>query len=209
VQDANAALLLGVQQRAIRNAAGTLSDADLAAVHEGGETSPAGAAWRTWAAEISLVRGDRERARRVMLDEVEGLATLPLDANWLYTAAALGAGIAQLGDASAAAVVYPQLLPYRERMVTAGRASFCAGSAYFSLGLLAKTLGERRLSVEHLEGATRRNDELGARPYAAAARDALAEVVDDDALAASLRDEARAVADELGFDLRNVVLSRH
>jgi DNA-binding SARP family transcriptional activator len=209
VHDANAALLLGVQRRAIRNAAGTLSDADVAAVHEGGQTSPAGAAWRTWGAEISLVRGDRERARRVILDEVEGLATLPLDANWLYTAASLGVGIAQLGDASAAAVVYPQLLPYRDRTVTAGRASFCAGSAHFSLGLLAKTLGERHVAVEHLEEATRRNDELGARPYAAAARDALAEVVDDDALAASLRGEARAVADELGFDLRNAVLSRH
>jgi DNA-binding SARP family transcriptional activator len=208
-QDANAALLLGVQQRAIRNAAGTLSDEDVAAVHEGAQTSPAGAAWRVWAAEIALVRGDRERARRVIRDEVEGLATLPLDANWLYTAAALGVGIAQLGDAAAAAVVYPELLPYGDRMVTAGRASFCAGSAHFSLGLLARTLGERRAAVEHLEEATRRNDALGARPYAAAARNALAEVVEDGALAASLRDEARAVADELGFDLRNTVLSRH
>ena len=208
-QDANAALLLGVQQRAIRNAAGTVSYADVVAVHEGGELSPAGAAWRTWAAGISLARGDRERARRMILEEVEGLAALPLDANWLYTAAFLGVGIAQLGDASAAAVVYPQLLPYRERMVTAGRASFCAGSAHFSLGLLARTLGERHAAVEHLEKATRRNDELGARPYAAAARDALAEVVDDDALAASLRDESQAVVDELGFDLRNAVLSHH
>jgi hypothetical protein len=118
-------------------------------------------------------------------------------------------GIAQLGDAAAAAVVYPQLLPYGHRTVTAGRASFCAGSAHFALGLLARTLGERRAAVEHLEEATRRNDALGARPYAAAARAVLAEVVDDDALAASLRDEARAVADELGFDVRNAALARH
>jgi DNA-binding SARP family transcriptional activator len=208
-QDANAALLLGVQQRAIRYAAGTLSDEDVAAVHAGGQKSPAGAAWRVWAAEIALVRGDRERARRVIRDEVEGLAALPLDANWLYTAAALAVGITQLGDAAAAAVVYPQLLPYGNRTVTAGRASFCAGSAHLALGLLAKTLGERRAAVEHLEEATRRNDALGARPYAAAARAVLAEVVDDEALAASLRDEARAVADELGFDPRNAALARH
>jgi hypothetical protein len=208
-QDANAELLFGVQQRGIRRAAGTLSEDDLAAVYEGGQTSPAAPAWRTSGAGIALARGDRESARRVILREVKEFAELPLDANWLYTAAALGVYIAHLGDASAAAVVYPQLLPYGERTVTVGRATVCAGSARLSLGLIATTLGERRAAAEHLEEAVRRNDELGARPYAAAARDALAEVVDDDALAASLRDEARATADELGFDLQTLLLRRH
>ena len=208
-RDTNAELLFGVQQRAIRSAVGTLSDEDVAAVHRGGETSPAAPAWRTWAAGIALARGDRERARGVVLQEVERLAELPLDANWLYTAAALGVWSAHLGEAAAASTLYPQLLPYRERTVTVGRASVCAGSACLSLGLLAKTLGERHAAARHLEEATRRNDELGARPYAAVARHVLAEVVDDDALAASLRDEARATADELGLDLRTSLLTRN
>ena len=129
-----------------------------------------GAAWRTWAAALWLARGEHERARRVIVSEVEGLAALPLDANWLYTAAALGVRVADLNDASAAAVVYPQLLPYGDRTVTVGRASFCAGSVHLSLGLVARTMGDRHAAVEHLEAATRRNDELGERPYAAAAR---------------------------------------
>jgi tetratricopeptide (TPR) repeat protein len=208
-RDANAELLFGVQHRAIRGAAGTLTEDDVAAVHAGAETSPAAPAWRAWAAGIALARGDRDRARRMTLQVVEGLPDLPLDANWLYTAAALGVWTERLGEASAAAIVYPQLLPYRERTVTVGRASFCAGSASLSLGLLAKTLGDRPAAVRHLEEATMRNDELGARPYAAAARYELANVVDDDARAALLRDEAQAAADELGLDLRTCLLTRH
>jgi DNA-binding SARP family transcriptional activator len=208
-QDANAELLLGVQRRAIRSAAGNLSEDDIAAVHAGGEISPAAPAWRTWAAGIALVRGDREGARRMVLQEVEGLGALPLDANWLYTAAALGVWSAQLGETSAAAAVYPRLIPYRERTVTVGRASVCAGSVCLALGLLAKTIGDRRAAVRHLREAVQRNDDLGARPYAVAARRALADVVDDAARAASLREEAQASADELGLDLRTFLLSRH
>jgi len=208
-QDVNAALLFGVQRRAIRAAAGTLSDDDLAAVHEGSRISPAAPAWRTWAAGIMLSRGDREGARRGVLSEVKGFAEVPLDANWLYTAAALGLYTAQLGEVPAAATIYPRLLPYRDRTVTVGRASFCAGSACLSLGFLAGALGDRSAAIDHFEEAVRRNDELDARPYAALARHALADVMDDDAPAASLRREAREAADELGMELPTDLLKRH
>jgi hypothetical protein len=208
-QDANAALLFGVQRRAIRNAAGRLTDADLAAIEDTARSSPAGAAWRTWAAGIAHARGERERARDMILREVGGLASLPLDANWLYTAAALGVRVARLGDASAAAAIYHRLLPYRELMVTSGRASVCAGSVSLSLGLLAATLSDRRAAVAHLEKAIRRNDEIDAAPYAAAARHALAGLVADDARAAALRREAQARADELGMELPDGLLWRH
>jgi DNA-binding SARP family transcriptional activator len=182
VQDANAELLVSVQRGGIRRAATEFTDADLAAVEEQGETSPAGAAWRTWAAGILLVDGQVERARRMVLREVDGLALLPLDANWLYTAGALGIRVAYLRHAGAAATVYPLLLPFRDRTVTAGRATFCGGSAELSLGLLAATLGDRQAAIGHLELAARRNDELGAAPYAAFAREALVSLERDGAL---------------------------
>ena len=117
-----------------------------------------------------------------MLEEAAALDSLPLDANWLYSVTALGIQLAHLDEAEAAAAVYPLLLPYRDRVVTAGRASYCGGSVALSLGLAAATLGDHEAAVAHLEEAARRNEELGAVPFAAAARRALAAVRDADAL---------------------------
>ena len=208
-RDRNAELLFTVQRLAIRNAGGRLTEADRAEIEEGARRSPAGAAWRAWATGIALGRGDAERVRGAILREVDGLASLPLDADWLYTAATLGVQVAHLGDPSAAGQLYPRLLPYRHRTVTAGRATFCAGSVSLSLGLLATTLGEERAAAEHLEDAVRRNDELGAVPFAAAARYALASLIGDKARAASLRREGRAAAAALAMPLPGGLLSRH
>jgi DNA-binding SARP family transcriptional activator/tetratricopeptide (TPR) repeat protein len=176
-RDANAELLFGVQRRAIRRAAGELTDEDVAAVEAGALSSPAAAAWRTWAAGLALARGEHERARRMILREVDGLPSLPLDANWLYTATALGVWTAELGDAAAAAAIYSHVLPFAHLTVTVGRASVCAGSASLSLGLMAATAGDRDAAVSHLEEAVGRNDEIGAVPYAGHARHALAQLV--------------------------------
>ena len=177
--DRNAALLFQVQRLAVRYAADRLTDADVAEIEEVARRSPAGAAWRMWATAIALLRGDHEGGRRRVLEEAEALDSLPLDANWLYSATALGIQLAHLGEADAAAAVYPRVLPYRELAVTSGRASACSGSVALSLGLLAATLGDDEAAVAHLEAAVRRNDELGAAPFAAAARRALAALGDD------------------------------
>ena len=162
--DRNAALLFLVQRLAVRYAADRLTDADVAEIEEAARRSPAGAAWRMWATAIALLRGDRERGRRRVLEEAEALDSLPLDANWLYSATALGIQLAHLGEADAAAALYPRVLPYRHLAVTSGRASACSGSVALSLGLLAATLGDDEAAVDHLEEAARRNDELGAEP---------------------------------------------
>ena len=188
--DRNAALLFLVQRLAVRYAADRLTDADVAEIEEAARRSPAGAAWRMWATAIALLRGDRERGRRRVLEEAEALGSLPLDANWLYSATALGIQLAHLGEADAAAALYPRVLPYRHLAVTSGRASACSGSVALSLGLLAATLGDDEAAVDHLEEAARRNDELGAEPFAAAARRALAALVDDADRAAALHREA-------------------
>ena len=189
----NAALLFQVQRLAVRYYADSLSDADVAAIEEGARRSPAGAAWRLWASAVTLLRGDHERGRQRVLAEADALDSLPLDANWLYSATVLGIQLAHLGEAEAAATVYPRVLPYRHLVVTSGRASTCSGSVALSLGLLAATLGDHDAAVAHLEEAVRRNDELGAVPFAAAARRTLAALVDDSDRASALRREAAVV----------------
>ena len=174
--DDNADLLFRIQRLAIRYAAGRLTDADYAAIVRGAEHSPARAAWRMWAADIAYERGDAERAADAVLAEVAGLPALPLDAEWLYTATVLGSLAARLGDAASVAVVYPRVLPYRDRVVTTGRAAACAGSAALPIGLMAAALGDRAAAAGHLEEAVRRNDALGAVIFAAAAREALARI---------------------------------
>ena len=188
--DRNAALLFQVQRLAVRFSADRLTDADVAEIEAAARRSPAGAAWRMWATAIALLRGDHEGGRRRVLEEAKALDSLPLDANWLYSATALGIQLAHLGDADAAAAVYPRVLPYRELAVTSGRASACSGSVALSLGLLAATLGDHEGAVAHLEAAVRRNDELGAAPFAAAARRALSALGDDHDRTAALRREA-------------------
>jgi hypothetical protein len=133
--------------------------------------------------------------------EVAGLPSLPRDAEWLYTATALGVLAAQIGDTDAAGAVYPLVLPYGRRIVTVGRACVCTGSASLSLGLLAATLGDERAAAAHPEEAVRRNDELGAVPFAARARHALSGVIADRARAEALRSEARVAADSIGMAL--------
>jgi DNA-binding SARP family transcriptional activator len=207
-RDRNAALLIGIQRLAIRNARGKLTEADRAAIEEGARSSPAGAAWRVWAASVALDQGDIERVRGAILREVEGLASLPLDADWLYTAATLGVLVAHLRDQSAAAELYPRVLPYRDRTVTSGRATTCSGSVSLSLGLLAATLGDDRAAVAHLGDAVRHNDQLGAVPFAAAARYALAGLIGDEARAAALEAEARSAADAVARTLPSGLFSR-
>ena len=116
------------------------------------------------------------------------LASAPLDANWLYTATVLGSLSAHLGDARAAAELYPRLLPYGHRIVTVGRGCACGGSASLALGLLAATLGDLPASVAHLEEAVRRNDALGGVAFAAGARHALSGVLADREIGVALPD---------------------
>jgi hypothetical protein len=197
--DANAELLFEVQRNGIANAAGRVTDEDFARMQRRAEHSPAGGAWRAALLARTMVRGDADGAQRALGAEVAALAAAPLDANWLYTATVLGAISAELADERAATELYPLLLPYAKRVVTVGRGCVCLGSASLSLGVLASVLGERPAAVAQLEEAVRRNDALGAVAYAAAARHALAGVVDDAARAAELGREAELAAAAIGM----------
>ena len=206
--DANAELLFEVQRNFLDGAAGRMSDEDYDRIRRRAERSPADGAWRAFLLVRTLVRGDAEGVARALAGEVAALAQAPLDANWLYTATGLGVLSAQLGDERAAAKLYPLLVPYGDRIVTVGRGCACAGSASLALGLVAATVGDRPAAVAHLEEAVRRNDALGGVAYAAAARHALAGVVDDGARSERLRREADAAAAAIGMALPEGLLWR-
>ena len=122
-----------------------------------------------------MVRDAGVRPRRygsggaLVADETARVDALALDANWLYTVTTLGLGAWLLDDASAAAALYPRLLPYAERVALAGRGTHCTGSVKLPLGLLAAAVGDDDRAERQLADAVRINDRLGARPFAAAA----------------------------------------
>ena len=189
--DRNAALLFLVQRLAVRYAADRLTDADVAEIEEAARRSPAGAAWRMSATAIALLRGDHERGRRRVLEEAEALDSLALDANWLYSATALGIQLAHLGEADAAAarVSARAALPppgghvgSRERLQRIGRA--LAGPAR---GDARRRRGRRR--PPRGGGAAQRRARRGRRsrrrPAVRSPR-----LVDDADRAAALRREA-------------------
>ena len=172
--DDNAELLFEVQRNFIDGAAGWMSDEAYDRIRRRAERSPAGGAWRAFLLARTLLRGDDDGVARALEAEVTALTSAPLDVNWLYTATVLGVLSSRLGDAEAAAELYPRLLPYRHRVVTVGRGCACGGSASLALGLVAATLEDVPAAVAHLEEALRRNESLGAVAYSAAARHALA-----------------------------------
>jgi hypothetical protein len=204
--DDNARLLFEVQRNCIDGASGRRTDEGEARMRRRAENSPASGAWRAALLARTLARSGTERGAGALAREVARLAAAPLDANWLYTATGLGVVSARLGDERAAAELYPRLLPYGDRVVTVGRGCVCSGSASLALGMLASTLGDRPAAAMHLEEAARRNDMLGAVVFAAAARHALAGVLDDGTRAEHLRREADAAATAIGMTLPDGLL---
>ena len=202
--DDNARLLLAIQERTIRYTFGEFDSDDIAAVERGAAASAAEPAWRAWIASMWLEIGDTEAAGREVRRGLERIPSLSRDANWLYTVSAFGALAAQLGDTTAAEALYPRLAPYAEHTVTVGRATLCLGSSSISLGLLAGALGDDEAAQRHLEAAVRHCTRLGAVLYLAAARWALAGVLERrgaDGRADDLRADATTAAGRLGVDL--------
>ena len=127
-QDENAALLFGMQRITLDVARDRLTPADRAAVEDRARTSAARGAWKAWLLVLSIERGDADEAARLLAEEIEHLDAIPIDANWLYAMTTLAVGTAVLGDADAAAQLYPRVLPHAQRIVVAGRGASCLGS---------------------------------------------------------------------------------
>ena len=142
--DENARVLFEVQSTTIKVAQGRRLVATDRAAAERGARRPAGGAWRAWFAMLAFDRGDTAQASRLVAEETARVDALAVDANWLYTVTTLSFGAWLLDDTSAAAALYPRLLPYAERVALAGRGTHCTGSVELPLGLLAAARGRGR-----------------------------------------------------------------
>jgi hypothetical protein len=111
--------------------------------------------------------GRIEEARTVLGDlAVDDFRALYPDCEWLLGAALASEASAALGDASAAAVLYGQLLP-SEGLHAVGHAEGSVGAVDRYLGMLAATLGEVAEAERHFEAGIAVNEKLGAAPFAA------------------------------------------
>ena len=126
--DENARVLFEVQSTTIKVAQGRRLVATDRAAAERGARRPAGGAWRAWFAMLAFDRGDTAQASRLVAEETARVDALAVDANWLYTVTTLSFGAWLLNDTSAAAALYPRLLPYADRVALAGRGTHCTGS---------------------------------------------------------------------------------
>jgi len=210
--DENAAFLFDMQRLTIRAARGELAAPDWEDIQRlSARPSTPGGAWTAWLVVLLLGDGRTEEAARVLTEAVAGSAALPLDANWLYVVTTLGVGAAFLGDTAAAAQLYPRLLPYAGRIVVTGRGASCFGSAAYSLGMMASALRDDPAAAQHLADAVATDDRIGAAAFAAAARHALASVLErggDHARAGTLRAESIAAGRRLGMTVPHDILRR-
>jgi hypothetical protein len=102
---------------------------------------------------------------------------VPTDSHWLIAIAFLAEICSTLGDTERAALLYDLLLPYADRLVTAGFTIVPGAVISWYLGLLAATLRRWAEACDHLQAAIEASDVLGAPLAAGAARVELARVL--------------------------------
>ena len=98
------------------------------------------------------------------------------DCEWMLGIPLAAEACAALGDASAAAILYRQLLPFAGGHAN-GHTEGSIGSVDRYLGLLAATMGLTADAERHLDTAIAANERIGAWPWAAHARYDLARVL--------------------------------
>ncbi len=105
-------------------------------------------------------------AAREMFDELaehQFAATLQ-DSAWLASVALLAEVCVKLGDAGRARLLYYALLPFRDRYVVVGPASFYWGPVSRALGLLATAMEQGQVAEQHFEAAIQAAERIGAFP---------------------------------------------
>ena len=98
------------------------------------------------------------------------------DNEWLLGVCLASEACWLLGDATAAATLYEQLVPFADRHAI-GHTEGSIGAVDRYLGLLAATLGRLDAADHHLATAIRINEGMGAKPWAAHCRHDLADVL--------------------------------
>lgn len=125
------------------------------------------------------LRGDVARARTEFATLRDVPAQMPLGPRWFGTISQIGFGAVILGDTFVARECHRLLLPCAQWCAGDGGGSpFAAGSNEFLLGRLAQAFGDLPLAAGHLERGIAVDDRIGAIPYAALGRLALAECLE-------------------------------
>jgi hypothetical protein len=152
--------------------------------------------------------GGRRAEAQAELDQLaaQDFAICARDANWLATAYFLAWTCALLGDANAAASLYPQLISYAGQCVrVSGTAAICHGSLSRSLGQLAATSEDWTHAQQHFEAALRQNTTIACRPELAETQLDYAQMLarraepQDDTHASELLNAALTTAHDLGM----------
>jgi hypothetical protein len=95
----------------------------------------------------------------------DDFAGIPVNNDWLYSAALLAELIASIGDPGRAEALHERLAPHDGLNVDTEEVSAGAVSRY--LGLLAATAGRLDQAASHFEDALAMNQRMGARPWTA------------------------------------------
>ena len=120
--------------------------------------------------------GRKNDARRLLSELAEDqFAQLPVNNDWLYSAALLAELIAATAQRQPAAALYERLVPFDGLCVDTEEVSNGAVARY--LGLLAATSKRFEEAADHFESAIEMNERMGARPWIAHAQNDYAQML--------------------------------
>jgi DNA-binding CsgD family transcriptional regulator len=124
---------------------------------------------------------------------------------WVASLSYLADACALVGDDELAEALYPELAPLAGGNIAIGHGVACYGAADRYLGLLAATLGDHELAVEHFERALAINRKMGAVTWVAHTLYAYGRTLrmrarsGDSERASELLSEAAVVAQRIGM----------
>jgi DNA-binding CsgD family transcriptional regulator len=122
--------------------------------------------------------GRRDEALAYYEQARASLRRVPRDSRWMPTMVFLADVSSQLDDRETAEICYRKLLPFEDRFATSGGGTVaCLGSVALFLGMVAMTRRRFDDGETHLRLAIQRNTAAGARPWAARAELAMAELL--------------------------------
>ncbi|HST43225.1 MAG TPA: AAA family ATPase [Conexibacter sp.] len=198
----------GIQMFSIRREQGRLAELAPAVRILAGQSEREGL-WRPGLVAVLAALGmEREARRELARITGDGIGRFRASL-WTATLVYLADAASMLGDAEAAALVYPELEPLAGANVMIGHLVSCYGAADRYLGMLAATLGETERAAAHFERALALNRRMGMATWIAHTAYEYARLLqrrgrgDDRARAQALAAEAAALAQRIGMrDLR-------
>jgi DNA-binding CsgD family transcriptional regulator/tetratricopeptide (TPR) repeat protein len=156
----------GIQMFGVRREQGRLAELAAATRILAASDSSSGG-WRPGLAALLVELGMEDEASRELVQiRREGLERLR-SALWLASLTYLADACAVVGDTELAELLYHELAPLAGGNVVIGHGVACYGAADRYLGLLAATLHEHELAIDHFERALAFNREMGATTWVA------------------------------------------